>query len=224
MASIKVKFRKSTVNGIPMVQKIIKELEKINIEENILILGHKKEVLNILGSSFVENRYVTLLLLTLPTIGILERNGLRERAGKCIRALKGATTGKVLSLYLVIRAILAAMSISLGGHVQIIRPIIYPMAKGASETEKELTKKLDEELKGRANSMENFGNFFGQNIFIASPGVLLILGTMKSAGVAVDAYDVAKASIPMAFIVILLVGIRNFIFDKKIAKEMGKGE
>ena len=182
------------------------------------------EVLNILGSSFVENRYVTLLLLTLPTIGILERNGLRERAGKCIRALKGATTGKVLSLYLVIRAILAAMSISLGGHVQIIRPIIYPMAKGASETEKELTKKLDEELKGRANSMENFGNFFGQNIFIASPGVLLILGTMKSAGVAVDAYDVAKASIPMAFIVILLVGIRNFIFDKKIAKEMGKGE
>lgn len=182
------------------------------------------EVLNILGSSFVENRYVTLLLLTLPTIGILERNGLRERAGKCIRALKGATTGKVLSLYLVIRAILAAMSISLGGHVQIIRPIIYPMAKGASETEKELTKKLDEELKGRANSMENFGNFFGQNIFIASPGVLLILGTMKGAGVAVDAYDVAKASIPMALIVILLVGIRNFIFDKKIAKEMGKGE
>ena len=183
------------------------------------------EVLNILGSSFVENRYVTLLLLTLPTIGILERNGLRERAGKCIRALKGATTGKVLSLYLVIRAILAAMSISLGGHVQIIRPIIYPMAKGASETtEKELTKKLDEELKGRANSMENFGNFFGQNIFIASPGVLLILGTMKGAGVAVDAYDVAKASIPMALIVILLVGIRNIIFDKKIAKEMGKGE
>lgn len=182
------------------------------------------EVLNILGSSFVENRYVTLLLLTLPTIGILERNGLRERAGKCIRALKGATTGKVLSLYLVIRAILAAMSISLGGHVQIIRPIIYPMAKGASETEKELTKKLDEELKGRANSMENFGNFFGQNVFIASPGVLLILGTMKGAGVAVDAYDVAKASIPMALIVILLVGIRNFIFDKKIAKEMGKGE
>lgn len=39
-----------TVNGIPMVQKIIKELEKINIEENILILGHKKEeVLKTIG-------------------------------------------------------------------------------------------------------------------------------------------------------------------------------
>lgn len=182
------------------------------------------EVLNILGSSFVENRYVTLLLLTLPTIGILERNGLRERAGKCIRALKGATTGKVLSLYLVIRAILAAMSISLGGHVQIIRPIIYPMAKGASEKDKKLDKKLDEELKGLANSMENFGNFYGQNIFIASPGVLLILGTMEGAGVAVDAYDIAKASIPMAIIVIILISLRNIIFDKKIAKQMGKGE
>lgn len=31
------------VNGIPMVKKIITELEKLGTEENILILGHKKE-------------------------------------------------------------------------------------------------------------------------------------------------------------------------------------
>lgn len=33
------------VNGIPMVKKILSELKKINIEENILILGHKKELI-----------------------------------------------------------------------------------------------------------------------------------------------------------------------------------
>ena len=31
------------VNGVPMVQKILNELKKLNTEENILILGHKKE-------------------------------------------------------------------------------------------------------------------------------------------------------------------------------------
>ena len=32
------------VNGIPMVKKILNELEALNVEESILILGHKKEV------------------------------------------------------------------------------------------------------------------------------------------------------------------------------------
>lgn len=33
------------VNGIPMVKKILNELNKLNVEENILILGHKKELI-----------------------------------------------------------------------------------------------------------------------------------------------------------------------------------
>ena len=65
--------------------------------------------------------------------------------------------------------------------------------------------------------MENYGNFYGQNVFIASSGVLLIMGTLKELGInGVEAYDIAKASIPMAIIAIILAGIRNFMFDKKI--------
>ena len=38
------------VNGIPMISKIIKVLEVLKPEENILILGHKKEeVLKVVG-------------------------------------------------------------------------------------------------------------------------------------------------------------------------------
>lgn len=38
------------VNGIPMVKKIMDVLEEINVEKNILILGHKKElILEVLG-------------------------------------------------------------------------------------------------------------------------------------------------------------------------------
>jgi len=114
------------------------------------------------------------------------------------------------------------MSLRLGGHVQFIRPLVYPMAKGAAERDGKLTKELDEELKGLANSMENYGNFYGQNIFIASSGVLLILGTLKEAGIAgVEAYDIAKASIPMGIIAIILAAIKNYMFDKKIKVKKG---
>lgn len=181
------------------------------------------EVLSILGNAFVSTRYMTLLLLTLATIGILERNGLRERASKCILKLKGATCGKVLSLYVIIRTIAGALSLRLGGHVQFIRPLVYPMAKGAAEKEGKLTEKLDEELKGLANSMENYGNFFGQNIFVASSGILLILGTLKELGIEnIDAYGLAKASIPIGIIAVVFAIIRNYIFDIKLRKKEGK--
>ena len=65
-------------------------------------------------------------------------------------------------------------------------------------------------------------NFYGQNVFIASSGVLLILGTLKESGITgVEAYDIAKASIPMAIIAIVLAGIRNYIFDKKVRMKKG---
>lgn len=179
------------------------------------------EILDVLGTAFVSTRNMTLLLLTLATVGLLERNGLRERATKCISSLQGATCGKILTLYVIIRTLASAMSLRIQGHVQFIRPLIYPMAKGAAERDGKLTKDLDEEVKGLANSMENFGNFYGQNIFIGSSGVLLIMGTLKEAGVIVDVYDIAKASIPMAIITIILASIRNLMFDKKIKAKKG---
>ena len=86
------------------------------------------EILNTLGESFITNRTATLFVLTLPVIGMCERYGLRDKATDFIRKLKNATTGRVLSLYLVIRTIAAAFSLRIGGHPQFIRPLINPMA------------------------------------------------------------------------------------------------
>ena len=177
------------------------------------------EILEVLGGAFVSTRYMTLLLLTLAVVGILERNGLRERAEICISKLKSATCGKVLSLYVVIRTVAAILSLRMGGHVQFIRPLIYPMAKGAAEKEGKLTVELDEELKGHVNAVENYGNFYGQNGFIASSGVLLIVGTLKELGVeGVEAYSVAKASLIMASLSVIISIIRNYMFDMKIKR------
>ena len=177
------------------------------------------EILEVLGGAFVSTRYMTLLLLTLALVGILERNGLRERAEICISKLKSATCGKVLSLYVVIRTVAAILSLRMGGHVQFIRPLIYPMAKGAAEKEGKLTVELDEELKGHVNAVENYGNFYGQNGFIASSGVLLIVGTLKELGVLdVDVYSVSKASLIMAVLSVVVCIIRNYMFDMKIKR------
>ena len=177
------------------------------------------EILEVLGGAFVSTRYMTLLLLTLAVVGILERNGLRERAEICISKLKSATCGKVLSLYVVIRTVAAILSLRMGGHVQFIRPLIYPMAKGAAEKEGKLTVELDEELKGHVNAVENYGNFYGQIGFIASSGVLLIVGTLKELGVLdVDVYSVSKASLIMAVLSVVVCIIRNYMFDMKIKR------
>ncbi|MGL4789433.1 MAG: DUF969 domain-containing protein, partial [Cetobacterium sp.] len=176
------------------------------------------EVLNILGTAFVQTRYMTLLLLTLSVVGILERNGLRERASICISKLKGATAGKVLSIYVTVRMLAAVLSMRLGGHVQFIRPLIYPMAKGAIEKDGVVSEELDEDLKGITNASENYANFFGQNVFVASSGVLLIVGTLQELGVKVEAYDVAKASIPVAIITLILAYIQYYNLDRKIKK------
>ena len=177
------------------------------------------EILEVLGGAFVSTRYMTLLLLTLALVGILERNGLRERAEMCISKLKGATCGKVLSIYVVIRTIAAILSLRIGGHVQFIRPLVYPMAKGAAEKEGKLSVELDEELKGHVNAVENYGNFYGQNGFIAGAGVLLIVGTLKELGISnIEAYSVAKASLIMAVISVIISIIRNYMFDMKIKR------
>ncbi len=177
------------------------------------------EILEILGTSFVGKRYMSLFLLTLLVIGLLERYGLRERAAYLINKIKSATAGTVLSTYTFIRIIAAAFSLRLGGHVQFIRPLINPMVNGAAENKYgQLHEKSLELLKGYSASAENYGNFFGQNVFIAASGVLLIVGTLEELGIVVTPNAVAGASLPIAIVAFILAVIQNIFVDKKIAK------
>lgn len=178
-------------------------------------------ILTTLGEAFVKTRYMTLFLMTLPVIGILERNGLRERGAHCIKNMKSVTGGKILSIYMVIRTLAAAFSIRLGGHIQFIRPLIHPMAQSASENKlnRELSEKENERLKGIACAVENYGNFFGQNVFVAAGGVLLIVGTLQELGIIVKPYSVSKAAIPVALVAIIASSIQNFMLDKEFGKE-----
>lgn len=179
------------------------------------------EILSIIGSSFIKTRYMSIFLLTLPVIGILERSGLRERAAYLISNMKSATAGRVLTTYTTIRMIAAAFSLRLGGHVQFIRPLVNPMARGATENKfGHVSEAAEEIIKGYSAAAENYGNFFGQNLFIASGGVLLVVATLEELGVEVTPLEVSRAAIPIAISALILSIIQNKIVDNKIKKQL----
>ena len=184
------------------------------------------EILGIIGKAFVDNRLMSVFLVSLPVIAVLERYGLRERSATIIEKLKNATACRILGLYMVIRSIASALSIRIGGHVQFIRPLIYPMAEAAAKShkEQELTEKETEELKSLSAAIENYGNFFAQNIFIGASGLLLIQTTLQENGYNVSLKQLALFSIPMGIITIILTFIQVYIYDKKITANKGGNE
>ena len=173
------------------------------------------EILTILGQTFVNQRLITIFILTLPVIGISERYGLKEKAVSLIKQVKNLSTGKLLTLYCLIRQI--------SGHPQFVRPLINPMAQGAAISKYgKLDEKTEAKIKAAAASMDNYGNFYGQNLFLASSGVLLISNTLSELGYATTGLDIAKASIPVAIIAFVLVLVQNILLDKQLERQFGK--
>ncbi|WP_294341815.1 DUF969 domain-containing protein [uncultured Clostridium sp.] len=178
------------------------------------------EILNTLGTAFINNRTTCLFMLTLPVIGLCERYGLKAKAIMLIQKAKGLSTGLLLSGYTLIRETTIAMGVTLGGHPQFVRPLIYPMAEGASIAKYgELDEKDVDTIKGFSASADNFGNFFGQNVFMANAGVLLIVSTLETLGIKADALKISQASIPIAVIAFVLFVLQNYILDKKLKRK-----
>lgn len=181
------------------------------------------QILTILGESFVANRAVSLFILTLPVIGILERYGLKQRAVYLIEKLGKLTTGGVLSIYMLARQIAGALSIRMSGHPQFVRPLVNPMAQAAGVSKHgELDEKDEETIKALSAASENYGNFFGQNLFAGSSGVLLIASTLTQFGYSVTELEIAKASILMVVIAFTISAIQNYLFDKKLNRKYRK--
>lgn len=67
---------------------------------------------------------VNVSFLTLPIIGICERYGLKEKAILMIKSVKSLLIGKLMTVYIFIRAVSSAASVRLGGHPQFVRPLI----------------------------------------------------------------------------------------------------
>lgn len=177
------------------------------------------KILETIGNSFVANRGMAIFIVIMLVTGTLERNGLREVAARLIGKIKNATAGIVIAAYGVLRLILAAFNVSLGGTAGFVRPVVMPMATGAIEAKHgEPAEDHLEEIKGMGAGMENTTWFFGQVLFIGGSGALLVQSTLKSLGYEVDLVDLAKIEVPVALFAFLVAAVLYYFKDKRLSK------
>ena len=185
------------------------------------------QILATLGKAFVDQRLVTLFVLTLPMVGLIERFGLKKQASNLIGKVQKVTSGRLMTLYLILRKVAGLASIRINGHPQFVCPLINPMTQSALRTrynlnQKDVDPKDIDKIKAQTSAMENYGNFFGQNLFIGSAGVLLMAGTFKSLHINVNAVDLVLASLPIAGVTIVIVWLNNILFDRYLDKKYGR--
>ena len=178
------------------------------------------KVLATLGHGFNENRYVSIIWIVLPVIGLLERYGLQERARTLIANMKRATAGRLLLVYLALRQVLSSLGLtSVMGHPQTVRPLLAPMAVAAAEKQHgELDDQTAERVKAMAAATDNVGLFFGEDIFIAIASILLIQGSLASFGIQLTPFQLSVWAIPTAICAFLIHGTRLLLLDRSLGK------
>ena len=129
----------------------------------------------------------------------------------------------MILIYQAIRTLAAAFSVRLGGHPQFVRPVVVPMAEGATVAKYgDIDDATSDTIRGASAAAENYGNFYAQNCFMGASGTLLIVSTLVAQGYDVTALQIATWSIPIAVISVLVGAWRDLTLDKKIEK-MAKG-
>lgn len=180
------------------------------------------EVVAAFGKAFITSRYVAIVWLVLPVIGLLEHAGLKERARAVVSQLRAATTTRVLLVYFAIRQITAALGLtSLGGHAQMVRPLIAPMAEGAAENQYgSLPDQVRNRIRANAAAVDNIALFFGEDIFIAIGSILLIRGFLEQNGIRVEPTQLAIWAIPTAVCAFIIHCTRLMLLDRRLRKEL----
>jgi len=191
-----------------------------------LAAGHAfVDVVSSFGKAFIDSRSVAVVWLALPVIGLLERSGLKERARVVISRIHAATTGRLLLAYLALRQLTSALGLtSLGGHPQMVRPLIAPMAEAAAENRwGELPERTRNRVRAHAAAVDNIGLFFGEDIFIAIGSILLIRGFLDQSGIHVEPTSLAMWAIPTALCAFVIHGTRVLLLDRSLRAELGAG-
>lgn len=175
-----------------------------------------------LGHEFTRVRYVSVIWLILPVIGLLEREGLQERARRMIARIRAATVGRLLIVYFLLRQITAALGLTaMMGHAQTVRPLLAPMAEGALEARAgPLTDKVRYRLRSFAAATDNVAAFFGEDIFVAVSSILLIVGVLQGMGVKVQPIQLSLWAIPSALCALIVHGVRLLRLDRRLEREL----
>lgn len=180
-------------------------------------------VLAEIGSSFIKTRNLPLIiLLPLTVVGLLERHGLRQHTQSWIANIKSATAGHLLIVYLFVREITAALGLtSLGGHPQMVRPLLAPMTEGAAESRYgPLPDRIRFKLRAYSAATDNVGLFFGEDVFVAFGAIALMSTFLHEAGLDVDSTHIALWGIPTAVSAFVIHAYRLRRLDSELDREL----
>ena len=174
--------------------------------------------ITMLGENFVKNRSVTIFLAPIPMIALIERFGLKQQATALMSKLGSLTAPIILFCYALIREVALFFAMPIGGHVQFIRPLIYPMTEAAAGRERELTAKEIDQIKGKSAAVENIANFFSQNTYAGAPAILLIIETLKQSGYDIVATDISKTALIIAGVSLVIIALDMFQWQLQLKK------
>lgn len=172
-------------------------------------------ILDTLGKAFVENRVITLYLLTLPAVGLAERMGLHVVTARLMGRLTGVSAAWVLIGFQAARIAMGALGLRLQGHVVFGRPMVAPMAAAALP---QPSPAHEAEVKAAVAAAENYGNFFGQNLFPASAGCLLVAGVMRGAGYPVDVVKLSLCAVPVVIVSLGLAAVQFVRLERRLRR------
>jgi uncharacterized membrane protein len=182
-------------------------------------------IINMLGRAFADNRLMTLFIITLPAIGLAERHGLQEQSAALIRKFAAATVGRLQIVYQLFRVLTGILGVRVNGHPSFVRPLIFPMSVGAAEavfgasSAEEVPEDVIEEIKGANAASENYGNFYGQNLSVVQPGILLVFGVMAGLGYSMSVWALVMFAIPIATISVVLGAIQFWLLDRRYRRK-----
>jgi uncharacterized membrane protein len=178
-------------------------------------------ILESLGAAFIKTRNLPLiLLLPLAAIGLLERAGLKEHAQASIAKIRSATTGRLLTMYLLVRELAAAFGLtSLGGHPNMVRPLVAPMAEAAAEARNgSIDEALRQHIRAMSAATDNVGLFFGEDVFVAFGAIVLMQTILRAEGLDVDPVRMALWGLPTAVSAFVIHAWNLRRLDARIAR------
>jgi len=176
------------------------------------------KILAVFGKAFNENRFVSVVYIVLPVIGLLERHGLQRRAAALVQKMRGATPGRLLIGYFLFRQVTAALGLhSIAGQPQTVRPLVAPMVEAAAGVEAPGAHD-PEKLRALSAATDNIGLFFGEDIFIAIGSILLMKGVLQGYGIMVEPFQLSVWAIPTAIAALVVHGIRLMLLDARVKR------
>jgi uncharacterized membrane protein len=172
------------------------------------------------GKAFNDNRFVSVAYLVLPLVGVIERAGVREQAGRVIARLKGVSVGRLLISYMALREISTAVGlVSIAGQAQTIRPLVAPMAEAAAAAQDPALKPdTIHRIRAMAAATDNVAVFFSEDIFVAIGSVLLMVGFLGSSHIVMEPLRLSVWAIPSALAAFVIHATRLVLFDRRLRR------